>query len=52
MLPGRLHVLITIRSRYTVASVGFIEGKVAIHLARVYGMREREFVGQQFWVRG
>ena len=32
--------------------VGFIKGKSAIHLARVYGERKRSFVGQNFWARG
>ena len=32
--------------------VGFIKGKNAIHLARVYGERKRSFVGQHFWARG
>ena len=32
--------------------VGFIKGKTAIHLARVYGERKRNFVGQHFWARG
>ena len=31
---------------------GFIKGKSAIHLARVYGERKRNFVGQHFWARG
>jgi putative transposase len=35
-----------------VASVGFIKGKSAIHVARVYGERKRNFVGQSFWARG
>jgi hypothetical protein len=35
---------------YTV--MGFIKGKSAIHLARVYAGRRRNFVGQHFWVRG
>ena len=29
-----------------------IKGKSAIHLARVYGERRRNFVGQSFWARG
>ncbi len=29
-----------------------IEGKSAIHLARVYGEKKRNFVGQHFWARG
>ena len=32
--------------------VGSIKGKSAIHLARVYGERKRNFVGQHFWARG
>jgi putative transposase len=32
--------------------VGFIKGKSAIQLARVYGERKRSFVGQHFWARG
>jgi putative transposase len=32
--------------------VGFIKGKSATHLARVYGERKRSFVGQHFWARG
>jgi putative transposase len=32
--------------------VVFIKGKSAIHLARVYGERKRNFVGQHFWARG
>ena len=30
---------------------GYIKGKSAIHLARVYGERKRNFVGQSFWTR-
>jgi putative transposase len=32
--------------------IGFIKGKSAIHLARVYGERKKNFVGQHFWARG
>ena len=32
--------------------VGYIKGKSAIHMARVYGERRRNFVGQHFWARG
>jgi len=32
--------------------IGFIKGKSAIPLARVYGERKRNFVGQHFWARG
>jgi len=32
--------------------IGYIKGKSAIHVARVYGERKRNFVGQSFWARG
>ncbi len=32
--------------------IGYIKGKRAIHLARVYGERRRNYVGQHFWARG
>ena len=32
--------------------IGYIKGKSAIHLARVYGERKRNFEGQHFWARG
>ena len=32
--------------------MGFIKGKSAIHIARVYAGRRRNFVGQHFWARG
>ena len=32
--------------------VGYVKGKSAIYLARVYGERKRNFVGQHFWARG
>lgn len=32
--------------------VGYIKGKRAIHLARGYGERKRNFGGQHFWTRG
>ena len=46
-------MLIAIPPKYAVAQVvGFIKGKSAIHLARVYRERKRNFVGQHFWARG
>ena len=53
LLPDHVHMLITIPPKYAVSQViGFIKGKSAIHLARVYGERKRNFVGQHFWARG
>ncbi len=46
-------MLIAIPPKYAVSQViGFIKGTSAIHLARVYGERKRNFVGQHFWARG
>ena len=46
-------MMISIPPKYAVAQViGFIKGKSAIHLARVYGGRKQNFVGQSFWARG
>jgi putative transposase len=48
-----VHMLIAIPPKYAVSQViGYIKGKSAIHLARVYGERKRNFVGQHFWARG
>ena len=53
LLPDHVHMLIAIPPKYAVSQViGFIKGKSAIHLARVYGERKRNFVGQNFWARG
>lgn len=46
-------MLIAIPPKYAVSQVvGYIKGKSAIHVARVYGERKRNFVGQHFWARG
>jgi putative transposase len=40
-------MMISIPPKYAVPQViGYIKGKSAIHLARVYGERKRNFVGQ------
>ena len=53
MLPDHVHMLLSIPPKYAVSNVvGYIKGKSAIHLARVYGERKRNFVGQSFWARG
>ena len=51
--PDHVHMLISIPPKYAVSQVvGFLKGKSAIHIARVYGERKRNFVGQSFWARG
>ncbi|MGB3199054.1 MAG: IS200/IS605 family transposase [Saprospiraceae bacterium] len=53
LLPDHVHRLISIPPKHAVSGVvGFLTGKSAIHLARVYGERRRNFVGQRFWTRG
>lgn len=53
LMPDHVHMLISIPPKYAVAQViGYIKGKSAIHIARTYGERKRNFVGQHFWARG
>lgn len=53
LMLDHVHMMISIPPKYAVSQVvGFIKGKSAIHLARVYGERKRNFVGQHFWARG
>jgi putative transposase len=53
LMPDHVHMMIAIPPKYAVSQVvGFIKGKSAIYLARNYGERSRNFVGQHFWARG
>jgi putative transposase len=53
MMPDHVHMMISVPPKYAVSQViGFIKGKSAIHVARVYGEHRRNFVGQHFWARG
>jgi len=53
LMVDHVHMMLSIPPKYSVSQVvGFIKGKSAIHLARVYGERKRNFVGQSFWARG
>ncbi len=48
-----VHMMISIPPKYSVSQViGYIKGKSAIHIARTFGGRKRNFVGQHFWSRG
>ncbi len=50
LMSDHVHMMISIPPEYAVSQVvGFMKGKSAIHLARVYGERKRNFVGQHFW---
>ena len=53
LLADHVHTMISIPPKYSVSSVvGFIKGKSAIHLARVYGEQKQNYAGQSFWARG
>jgi len=53
LMPDHVHMMISIPPKYSVSQVvGFIKGKSAIHIARIYAGRKRSFVGQHFWARG
>jgi putative transposase len=45
--------MILIPPKYLVSQViGYIKGKSATHLSRVYGVRKQNFASQHFWARG
>jgi len=53
LMADHVHMLISIPPKYAVSQViGYMKGKSAIHMARVYGEKKRNFVGQHFWARG
>ena len=52
-MPDHVQMMLRIPPKFAVSQVvGYMKGKSAIHLARVYGERKRNFVGQSFWARG
>ena len=52
LMSDHVHMMLAIPPKYAVSQVvGYIKGKSAIYLARVYGERKRNFVGQHFWAR-
>ena len=53
LLSDHVHMLISIPPKYAVAQVvGYLKGKSAIHVARSYVGKRRDFRGQHFWARG
>ena len=53
MMSDHVHILISIPPKYSVSQVvGYIKGKSAIHIARTYMGRQRNFTGEYFWARG
>jgi len=53
LMPDHVHMMLSVPPKYAVSQVvGYVKGKSAIHIARTYGGRRRNFVGQHFWARG
>ena len=53
LMPDHVHILISIPPKYSVSEVmGFMKGKSAIHIARTFVGKRKNFVGQHFWARG
>lgn len=52
LMPHHVHMMLSIPPKYSVSQVvGFIEGKSATHLARVYAERKRNFTGSTLGAR-
>lgn len=53
LMSDHVHMLISIPSKHSVAQVvGHMKGKSAIHVARTFFDRKRNFVGRHLWARG
>lgn len=53
LMSDHVHMSLPIPPKYAVAQVvGYIKGRGAIHIARVYSGRRMNFIGQHFWARG
>ena len=52
-MRDHVHMMLSIPPKYAVSHiVGFIKGKSAIHIARTYEGKQRNYVGHHFWARG
>jgi putative transposase len=53
LMPDPMHRRLSVPPKYSVSSVmGFFKGKRAIHIARGYAGRRRNYVGQHLRARG
>ena len=53
LMADHVHMLVSVPPKYSVSQVlGYIKGKSAIHIARTYEGKKRNFVGMHFWARG
>jgi putative transposase len=52
LMPDHVHMCLIIPPKYAVSNVvGYVKGKSAIAIARRFGGREKNFVGEVFWAR-
>jgi len=53
LCPDHVHMYLSLPPKYAVDQVvNYIKGKSAIHIARTFGSRTRNFTGEHFWARG
>ena len=53
LMSDHVHMCVSIPPKYAVSNVvGYIKGKSAIHIARKFAGRKRNFTGENFWARG
>ena len=53
LMVDHVHMMIEIPPKYAVSQViGYIKGKSAIHIARTYLGKKRNYPSQHFWARG
>lgn len=51
--PDHVHMLLSIPPKLSVSKVvGYIKGKSAIHIARHYRGKTKNYTGEHFWARG
>ena len=52
-MRDHVHMLVSIPPKYSVSQVvGYMKGKSAIHIARTFMGKPRNFTGESFWARG
>ena len=53
LMRDQVHMLVSIPPKYSVSQVvGYMKGKSAIHIARTFMGKPRNFTGESFWARG
>ena len=53
LMRDHVHMLVSIPPKYSVSQVvGNMKGKSAIHIARTFMGKPRNFTGESFWARG